>query len=296
MKKPLFTGSGTALITPFDKENHINYPKLKELIEMQIKGHTDALIICGTTGESPSLEEREHIQIVEKTVEYTRGRIPVIAGAGSNNTKHACFLAKEAKKAGADGLLVVTPYYNKTSQEGLIAHYYTIAEQTDLPIIVYHIPGRTGVTIQPETMQKLAKHPNIIAIKEASGDISMVAKIRALCGDEFAVYSGNDDQIVPILSLGGSGVISVLSNIMPKETHDLCQYFFDGKVKESATLQLKLLKLIHALFIDVNPIPVKEALNLMGFAVGDCRLPLYPLNQARKEILISALKEQDLLS
>ena len=233
---------------------------------------------------------------IEFAVKHTAGRVPVIAGAGSNDTAYAVQLSKEAKQLGADALLHVTPYYNKTSQKGLIAHFTTIADATDLPIILYNVPSRTGVNIKSETYVQLAKHPNIVAAKEASGNISQVAQIKALCGDDLDLYSGNDDQIVPLLSLGAKGVISVLSNVMPKETHDICALFFEGKVKESAALQLKLLDLINHLFMDVNPIPVKAAMNLMGFDVGECRLPLVSMDDAQIGALRESMKQAGLLA
>ena len=255
-------------------DGSINWEEFGRLIDWQIENSTDAIIVCGTTGESSTMSDEEHLNAIRFAVERAAGRVPVVAGAGSNDTAYAVNLAKESKEAGVDGILVVTPYYNKTSQRGLIAHYNTIADATDLPMILYHIPGRTGVTIAPQTFKELSKHPNIVAVKEASGNISKIAETKYLCGDDLDLYSGNDDQIVPILSLGGIGVISVLSHVAPKATHDICQLYFDGKVKESARLQLEYMDLIHALFIDVNPIPVKDAMNQMGFAAGPCRMPL----------------------
>lgn len=296
MKKEIFSGAGVAIVTPMYPDGSIHYEKLGQLIDWQIENHTDAIVICGTTGESACMTDQEHIDCIEFAVKHTAGRVPVIAGAGSNDTAYAVQLSKEAKQLGADALLHVTPYYNKTSQKGLIAHFNAIADATDLPIILYNVPSRTGVNIKPETYAQLAKHPNIVAAKEASGNISQVAQIKALCGDDLDLYSGNDDQIVPLLSLGAKGVISVLSNVMPKETHDICALFFEGKVQESAALQLKLLDLINHLFMDVNPIPVKAAMNLMGFDVGECRLPLVSMDDAQINVLRESMKQAGLLA
>ena len=276
-------------------DGSINWEEFGRLIDWQIENSTDAIIVCGTTGESSTMSDEEHLNAIRFAVERAAGRVPVVAGAGSNDTAYAVNLAKESKEAGVDGILVVTPYYNKTSQRGLIAHYNTIADATDLPMILYHIPGRTGVTIAPQTFKELSKHPNIVAVKEASGNISKIAETKYLCGDDLDLYSGNDDQIVPILSLGGIGVISVLSHVAPKATHDICQLYFDGKVKKSARLQLEYMDLIHALFIDVNPIPVKDAMNQMGFAAGPCRMPLYPMSDGDRAVLTAALKNHGLL-
>ncbi|MDY3988565.1 MAG: 4-hydroxy-tetrahydrodipicolinate synthase [Massilioclostridium sp.] len=295
MKKRIFTGAGVAIVTPMHADGSVNYEKLKELIDFQVENGTDAIIICGTTGESATLNHEEHLNVIRKAIEFTNQRIPVVAGAGSNDTSYSVVLAKEAEAMGADGLLVVTPYYNKTSQRGLIAHYNQIADSVNLPIIAYNVPSRTGTNIQPETLKEMAKHPNIVAVKEASGNIGAVAKIKALCGDELDIYSGNDDQIVPILSLGGVGVISVLSNVMPRQTHDICQLYLDGNVKESAALQLKLLEFINALFMDVNPIPVKEALNLMGMEVGECRMPLFKMSEEQIAKLSAVMKTVGLI-
>lgn len=276
-------------------DGSINWEEFGRLIDWQIENSTDAIIVCGTTGESSTMSDEEHLNAIRFAVERAAGRVPVVAGAGSNDTAYAVNLAKESKEAGVDGILVVTPYYNKTSQRGLIAHYNTIADATDLPMILYHIPGRTGVTIAPQTFKELSRHPNIVAVKEASGNISKIAETKYLCGDDLDLYSGNDDQIVPILSLGGIGVISVLSHVAPKATHDICQLYFDGKVEESARLQLEYMDLIHALFIDVNPIPVKDAMNQMGFAAGPCRMPLYPMSDGDRAVLTAALKNHGLL-
>ena len=295
MKKRIFTGAGIAILTPMHADGSINWEEFGRLIDWQIENSTDAIIVCGTTGESSTMSDEEHLNAIRFAVERAAGRVPVVAGAGSNDTAYAVNLAKESKEAGVDGILVVTPYYNKTSQRGLIAHYNTIADATDLPMILYHIPGRTGVTIAPQTFKELSRHPNIVAVKEASGNISKIAETKYLCGDDLDLYSGNDDQIVPILSLGGNGVISVLSHVAPKATHDICQLYFDGKVKESARLQLEYMDLIHALFIDVNPIPVKDAMNQMGFAAGPCRMPLYPMSDGDRAVLTAALKNHGLL-
>jgi len=286
MKKRIFTGAGVALITPMNADGSVNWDKLGELIEYHIEKETDCLIICGTTGESATLTDDEHLKCIYYAVSKSAGRIPVVAGASSNDTSYAMMLAKESKQAGADGILCVTPYYNKASQRGLIRHYNMIADTTDLPMILYNVPSRTGCNILPETYFELSKHPNIVATKEANGDIISVAKTRALCGDALDIYSGDDDQIVPILSLGGIGVISVLSNILPKETHDICRLYFEGKVKESSDLQISMIGMVGALFCDVNPIPVKAAMNMMGWDVGECRMPLCetsPENLARIE-------------
>lgn len=285
MKKTIFTGAGVAIVTPMNPDLSINWELLGTLIDDQIAHGTDAIVIAGTTGEASTMTDEEHVQSIRFAVERTAGRVPVVAGAGSNHTDYALWLSREAKQAGADALLHVTPYYNKTSQAGIVRHFTTLADATDLPVILYNVPSRTGVNIQPKTYQELCKHPNITATKEASGNLSQIAMIRSLCGDELDIYSGNDDQIVPILSLGGKGVISVLSNVAPRQTHDICQLYFDGKVRESADLQIKLLPLINALFCDVNPIPVKEAVCMMGWDAGMCRLPLVELNTEHKALL-----------
>ena len=295
MKKTIFTGAGVAIVTPMNQDYSVNFHRLGELIDLQIQQGTDSIVICGTTGESSTLTDQEHIDAIAYTVKRVDGRVPVIAGAGSNDTSYAVWMSKESKKVGADALLHVTPYYNKTSQLGLIRHFQTVADATDLPIILYNVPSRTGVNIAVDTYCELAKHPNIVAVKEASGNISTVAEIAARCGDMLDIYSGNDDQIVPILSLGGKGVISVLSNIMPAQTHEICKLYFEGKCRESAALQLQLLDLIHALFSDVNPIPVKEAMNLMGMDVGPCRLPLVEMTAAGKKNLSDQLIKAGLI-
>lgn len=295
MKKTIFTGAGVAIVTPMNPDESINFDRLGQIIDNQIENGTDAIVICGTTGESATMTDQEHVDCIEYAVKRVNGRVPVIAGAGSNHTSYAVWMSKEAKRVGADALLHVTPYYNKTSQTGLIRHFNAVADATDLPIILYNVPSRTGVNITPATYRELAKHPNIVAAKEASGNISQIAQIARACGDELDLYSGNDDQIVPLLSLGAKGVISVLSNIMPRETHDICRLFFEGKIAESRALQLKLLPLINALFSDVNPIPVKEAMNMMGWECGECRLPLVSMQPQAKEHLRVLMQEQGLI-
>lgn len=295
MKKTIFTGAGVAIVTPMNPDESINFDRLGQIIDNQIENGTDAIVICGTTGESATMTDQEHVDCIEYAVKRVNGRVPVIAGAGSNHTSYAVWMSKEAKRVGADALLHVTPYYNKTSQTGLIRHFNAVADATDLPIILYNVPSRTGVNITPATYRELAKHPNIVAAKEASGNISQIVQIAQACGDELDLYSGNDDQIVPLLSLGAKGVISVLSNIMPRETHDICRLFFEGKIAESRALQLKLLPLINALFSDVNPIPVKEAMNMMGWECGECRLPLVSMQPQAKEHLSVLMQEQGLI-
>ncbi|CEP79782.1 4-hydroxy-tetrahydrodipicolinate synthase [Paraclostridium sordellii] len=274
----LFKGSGVALVTPFN-EDGVDFEKLGELIEYHIENNTDALIVCGTTGESTTMSDEEQFAVIDFTVKKVNKRIPVIAGTGSNDTMHSVYLCQEAEKLGADGLLVITPYYNKTNQRGLKLHFETIAASTELPIILYNVPGRTGVNIKPSVIAELAKIENIVAVKEASGDIAQVAEIARLVPEGFAIYSGNDDSILPLLSLGGVGVISVVANICPKETHDLVEKFLNGDVKGSRELQLGMKALIDKLFIEVNPIPVKTAMNILGFQVGDLRLPLAPMEE-----------------
>ena len=295
MKKRIFTGAGVAIATPMLPDGSIHWDELGRMIDWQIENHTDCIVICGTTGESATMTDQEHIDSIRFAVEHAAGRIPVVAGAGSNDTRYAVEMAKEAKNLGADGILVVTPYYNKCSQTGLAKHFEMIADAAELPMILYNVPSRTGVNISVDTYKYLSGQKNIVAAKEASGNISQVADLRAACGDDLDVYSGNDDQIVPLLSLGGIGVISVLSNVMPRQTHDICQLYFDGKVKESAALQLSLMPLIHALFIDVNPIPVKEALNMMGFAAGECRMPLCAMSEAHRNTLKVAMQGAGLI-
>jgi len=295
MKKRIFTGAGVALVTPMNADGSVNWEKLEELIEFQINGGTDAIIICGTTGESATLTDDEHLKCIYFATEKANGRIPIIAGASSNDTRYAMMLARESKQAGADGILCVTPYYNKASQAGLVKHYNMIADATDLPMILYNVPSRTGCNILPQTYLELSKHPNIVATKEANGDIVSVAKTRALCGDNLDIYSGDDDQIVPIMSLGGIGVISVLSNILPRETHEICELFFEGKIKEASDMQISMISMISALFCDVNPIPVKEALNQMGMNVGGCRLPLCETSEANRKFIAEQLRLHKLI-
>ena len=284
MKKILFEGCGTALATPFD-ENGVNLKEFEKLVEEQINNKVDAIIVCGTTGESSTMTEQEKLQTIECAVKTANGRVPIIAGTGSNNTKAVIEMNKKVEALGVDGILIVTPYYNKTTQAGLIEHYKVIAENTSLPIILYNVPGRTGVNIKPETCVELSKIQNIVAIKEASGDLSQVAEIANLCRDELTIYSGNDDQIVPILSIGGKGVISVLSNIEPKYTHDMCYKFFEGDVKTAAKMQIDAIPLVKTLFSEVNPIPVKAALNMVGYNFGVPRLPLIEMSEKAKENL-----------
>lgn len=295
MKPVIFTGAAVALVTPFKADGSVNYEELARLIDFQIENGTDALVIAGTTGESSTLSEQEHMEVIEFAVKHTNHRVPVIAGTGSNATATAVMLSQEAEKAGADALLLVTPYYNKTSQRGLYVHYKTIAESTKLPIILYNVPSRTGLNIDVDTAAKLAEIDNIVAMKDAVGNITYTANLIERCGDKLTVYSGNDDQIVPMMSLGAKGVISVLSNIAPKETHDMCAAALAGDYKTAAALQLKYLKLIHALFIETNPIPVKEAVNQMGFAAGECRLPLYEMAENTKAVLVGEMQKQGLL-
>ncbi len=288
----VFKGAAVAIITPMLENGEVNYPKLGEMIEFQITNKTDAIVICGTTGEASTLSHEEHIEVIDYCVKKVAKRVPVIAGTGSNSTETAIYLSQEAEKSGADALLVVTPYYNKATQKGLIAHYKMVAESVKLPIIMYNVPGRTGCNILPETAATLVREvENIVGIKEASGNISQVAKLMSLCGDEIELYSGNDDQIVPLLSLGGLGVISVLSNVAPKETHDIVEMYLEGDVKGSMELQLKAIPLIDQLFCEVNPIPVKAGVNMMGFEVGPLRMPLTEMEEAHKENLKAAMKD-----
>ena len=294
MKKTIFRGAGVAIITPFT-ETGVNYPELGRIIEDQIAGGTDAIIITGTTGESATMTDAEHREAIRFAVEKVAGRIPVVAGTGSNETSYAIELSKYAEQVGADALLLVTPYYNKCTQNGLIAHYTAIADSVNIPAILYTVPSRTGVSIKTETYAALSKHPRIVAVKEASGDLSAILRLRAAVGDELAVYSGNDDQIVPILSLGGSGVISVLSNVAPKATHDICQNYFDGNVAEAARLQIAYADLIDALFCEVNPIPVKTAMRRLGYETGPLRMPLSEMEPAHAAQLDAALRAHGLL-
>ncbi len=291
----IFTGSGVAIVTPFNEDETINYPELKKLIEFQIENGTDAIIICGTTGEASTLTDEEQIDCVRYAVEVVNKRIPVIAGAGSNHTAHAIELAQGCEKAGADAVLLVTPYYNKTTQKGLIEHYKMIAESINIPIILYNVPSRTGLNITPKTCYELSKIKNIVAIKEASGNISQVAEIAALCGPDFDIYSGNDDQVLPLLSLGGKGVISVLANVAPRDTHDMVMSYLEGDTKRATKLQLDTLNLINALFCETNPIPIKAAVNLMGFNAGKCKMPLCSMEDKNFERLKEAMKDYGLI-
>ena len=284
MKKILFQGCATAIATPFNEEG-VNLKEFAKLLEEQIDQGVDAIIVCGTTGESATMTEEERLQTIECAVKTSKGRVPIIAGTGSNNTKAVIEMNKKVEKLGVDGVLIVTPYYNKTTQKGLIEHYKIIAQNTTLPIILYNVPSRTGVNILPQTCLELSKIENIVAIKEASGNISQIAEIASLCRDNLNIYSGNDDQIIPILSLGGKGVISVLSNIKPKYTHDMCEKFFEGEIEEACKMQIDAIPLIKALFSEVNPIPVKAALNMIGYDYGIPRLPLIEMSDEGKEIL-----------
>jgi len=287
----IFKGSGVALITPFDKNGKVDYETLKKLIDFQIENGTDSIIICGTTGESSTLSYEEHNKCIETCINHVNGRIPVIAGTGSNCTKSAIKMSKEAESMGADGLLIVTPYYNKTTQQGLVNHYSKIAESVQTPIILYNVPSRTGCNLEPETILEITKNnSNVVGVKEASGNITNVAKIIDLTEGKISVYSGNDDQIVPILSLGGSGVISVIANILPKETHELVINYLKGNVEASRKEQLKMLKLCKALFKEVNPIPIKKALELMGMCNGTLREPLIEIQEENKKQLIKEMK------
>ncbi len=295
LEKPIFTGAAVAIVTPFDKYGNVNYPKLAELIDYQIENGTDAIVICGTTGEGSALDFVEHVRAVEFGVKHIAGRVPVIAGAGSNDTAFAVKISNALEAAGVDALLSVTPYYNKTSQSGLIRHYTYIADRVSHPLIVYNVPSRTGVNIKPETYAELAKVNRICAVKEANGDIASVAKTISLVGDQLDIYSGNDDQITAIMALGGKGVISVLSNVCPRETHEIARKALDGDIKGSAELQIKYMELIGGLFSDVNPIPVKEALNMMGWKVGDPRMPLDTMSASGHAALEKILKKYDLL-
>jgi len=295
MKNTVFTGAGVAIVTPMNDDLSINFAKLGELIDFNIDNGTQAIIICGTTGESSTMTDEEHIECIRFAVKHTNKRVPVIAGTGSNHTDYAITLSREAEEAGADALLVVTPYYNKTSQAGLVAHFNAIANSVNIPIILYNIPGRTGINIAVDTYVELAKHKNIVAVKEASGNISYVAQISAMCGDTLDIYSGNDDMIVPLMSLGGKGVISVLSNCMPKETQEICKLCLENNFLDASKLALMLLEFTNNLFIDVNPIPIKEALNLMELNVGKYRMPLVPLSDKARETLKTSMEKIHLI-
>lgn len=295
MKQPIFTGAGVAIITPFTKEGKVNYPALKTILEYQIAHGTDAIVICGTTGESATLSHEEHTEAIHFTVETVAHRIPVIAGTGSNDTAYALHLSNEAEKIGVDGLLMVTPYYNKASQAGLIKHYTYLADRVSTPIIIYNVPSRTGCEVRPETYAELSKHKMIYAAKEASGNISTIAKTISLCEKDFAIYSGNDDQITAIMSLGGKGVISVLSNVAPQVAHDIAATALAGDFEQSRKLQIEYLELCNALFMDVNPIPVKQAMNMMGFDAGPLRMPLCEMNEANTAKLKAVMEKYGLI-
>ncbi len=294
MKNTIFTGAATAIITPF-KNGEIDYEAYARLIDWQIQSGISAIVAAGTTGEGSTLTDDEHKEIIKFTVEHVNGRVPVVAGTGSNDTSYAIELTKYACEAGADAMLVVTPYYNKATQNGLIKSFTAIADASDKPIILYNVPSRTGCNITPATAAVLAKHPNIVAIKEASGNISQIAELAALTKGELDIYSGNDDQIVPVMSLGGKGVISVLSNLMPKETNDICMDFINGNTEKALDMQLKLLPLVNALFCEVNPIPVKAAMHAMGFGENSLRLPLTEMEEKNEEKLLALMREQGLI-
>lgn len=286
----LFKGSGVAIVTPFTNDK-VNFNKLKELLEWHVKSGTDAIIVCGTTGEASTMSESEKKEVIKFTVDVINKRIPVIAGTGNNNTLSSIDMSKWAESIGVDGLLVITPYYNKTTQKGIVEHFKAIDSNVNIPIIVYNVPGRTGLNIAPKTLLKLCQFNNIVAIKEASGNISQIAEMKALCGDKIDIYSGNDDQIIPILSLGGIGVISVAANLFPKDVHDICQLYTSGNHTEALKLQLKMLPLINSLFIETNPIPVKTAMNVLNMEVGNLRLPLCEMDQSNLDILKEELKK-----
>lgn len=290
----LFKGSGVAIVTPFNTQG-VDFKKLEELLEWHIKSGTDAIIICGTTGEASTMTEQERKETIKFTVDIVKKRIPVIAGTGTNNTAASVNMSKWAESVGVDGLLVITPYYNKTTQKGLVEHFKAVATSVKVPIIVYNVPGRTGMNITPKTLKQICDFDNIVAVKEASGNISQIAQIKALCGDRLDIYSGNDDQIIPILSLGGVGVISVLANIIPKDVHDICELYLAGKTKEALKLQLDSLALTNSLFIETNPIPIKTAMNLLGMKAGSLRLPLCDMTEANLEVLKKELKNYGLL-
>ena len=294
MKKIIFEGCGTAIVTPFTEEG-VNFEEFGRLIEDQIEGGVDAIIVCGTTGESSTMTKEERKETMKYAIDKINGRVKVILGTGSNNTKDAIEMSKYAESIGADAVLVVTPYYNKTTQKGLIEHYKAIANSINTPIIMYSVPSRTGVNINPETCLELSKIENIAAIKEASGNISQVAKIAHLCKDNLTIYSGNDDQIIPVMSLGGKGVISVLSNVMPKYTSDMCHKYLNGEEKEATKMQIDVIDLIDALFIEVNPIPVKHALNKMGYNFGVPRLPLIEMTDKNKELIEDIMKKHNII-
>ena len=298
MKRPVFTGSSVAIVTPFTADNKINYDVFGKMIDFQIENGTDAITVCGTTGESACMNDQEHRECIEFCVEKVAGRVPVIAGTGSNDTAYAVELSKHAQSVGVDAILMVTPYYNKATQKGLIRHYLTVADAVDVPIILYHVPSRTGCSFTPATYQELSKHPNINGVKEASGNFSMLLQTMALCGDELNVWSGNDDQVVAMLALGAKGVISVVSNILPAVMHQMCSAFFEGDIAKAAAMQKQYCAFTNALFCEVNPIPVKTAMNLLGWNVGQLRLPLCEMEdktlaQLKKAMLDIGLSVQE---
>ncbi len=293
MKNPVFSGSGVAIVTPF-KDDFVNFDKLGELIETQIANGTDAIIACGTTGEASTQSIPEHLATIEYCVKRAAGRVPVIAGTGSNDTVHALMMSQNAEKSGADALLMVTPYYNKTSQAGLVKHYLHVADRVNIPIILYNVPSRTGLSFTADTYLELSKHPNINGVKEASGNITLVAQTRAVCPEDFYIWSGNDDQIVPLMSLGARGVISVAANVVPHEVADIAHLWLEGKHTESAELQIKMFDLMNALFLEVNPIPVKTAMNMMGMGVGPLRMPLCEMSPANASKMKAAMQRAGL--
>ncbi|MCC8082892.1 MAG: 4-hydroxy-tetrahydrodipicolinate synthase [Clostridium sp.] len=290
MKRSIFEGSAAAVVTPMDEYGNLDLDAMGRLLDWLLEEKTDAIVVNGTTGESATLDDNEKMEVIGFVIRHVNGRVPVIAGTGSNCTEHAVKLSREAEKLGADALLQVTPYYNKASQEGLVRHFTQVGDHVGIPMILYNVPSRTGVTIQPETYRILSEHPNIRGAKEAGGNMSMIAKTAALCGDGFDIYSGNDDHTIPIMALGGKGVISVLANIMPRQTHDMCRLFLEGKLEESRKMQLYLLDIMEALFWDVNPIPVKAALSIMGMCMDSCRLPLTPMKAGEKAKLEAVMK------
>ncbi|MDR2655893.1 MAG: 4-hydroxy-tetrahydrodipicolinate synthase [Oscillospiraceae bacterium] len=295
MKKTVFKGSGCAIATPFNSDGSINFEAFENLINFQIENKTDAIVVMGTTGEASTLNDADHLRAIEFCVEKVAKRVPVVAGCGSNDTAHAVALSKKAQALGADALLHVTPYYNKTSQRGLVRHFMIVAEALDIPVILYNVPSRTGLNIRPASYLELSGHENIVAVKEANGDISSIVHTAAICGSELGIYSGNDDQVVPVLSMGGLGVISVVANVAPKAMHDLCALYFEGKTTESSKAQADIIELNDALFCDVNPIPVKHALNLMGMNAGAVRLPLLETTDKNKELIKNVLEKYKLI-
>ncbi len=293
--KSVFTGSCCAIITPFDKNGDINFPALKEIVEFQVENGTDCICACGTTGEASTMNDKEHLSVIDFIVKTVNGRIPVIAGTGSNDTRHGLELCKNACALGVDGLLVVTPYYNKTSQRGLVHHYNTIADSVDKPIIIYNVPGRTGCNVAPATLKTLSEHPNIAGIKEASGNMAQVVEMMSLCADKIDFYSGNDEINIPIMAMGGSGAISVLANVAPAQTHNMLKYALEGDYKNASKMQMEALDLINSLFCEVNPIPVKEGMNLLGFEAGYTRLPLYEMAPENVERLRKSMENYGLI-